>query len=203
METLLPAGAFSSVFSENGSPSLVVAPRARGNSIGQFARIVSDRPVETFLRKLFISKPDTEMLIIVSPFIGSLAGTRFALRDVCGRLSRTNTPIYVLTREPVDDYHREGVAALLEYDNVEVRYNPALHAKLYVSCARDPSNAFALFGSGNLTYSGAGRNIELGMMVFGRGPGRDLINRLSKWGLELRTLSGTTVAKPRKLARRQ
>jgi len=69
-------------------------------------------------------------------------------------------PIYVLTREPVDDYHREGVAVLLRYDNVEVRYNPALHAKLYVCWARETSEAFALFGSGNLTYPGVQGNIE-------------------------------------------
>ena len=171
-------------------------------SVQQFARIVTDRPVEVFLRKLLISKPELQALVIVSPFIGSLAGTRFELRTLCDRLSGTNTPMYVLTREPVDDYHREGVDVLLGYDNIEVRYNSALHAKLYVSWARNPSEAFALFGSGNLTYPGVQRNIELGMMVYGKGPGRDLIDRLYKWGLELRTLSGTRVAKARKPARR-
>jgi len=170
--------------------------------VHRFAQIVTDRPVERFLRKLFISQPDLEALVIVSPFIGSLAGTRFGLRELCERLSRTSTPVYVLTREPVDDYHREAVAILLGYENVEVRYNPALHAKLYVSWTREVAEAFALFGSANLTYPGLERNIELGMMVFGRGPGRDLINRLYKWGLELRTLAGTTVAKHRKIARR-
>lgn len=170
--------------------------------VHRFAQIVTDRPVERFLRKLFIGKPELETLVIVSPFIGSLAGTRFELRKLCERLSRTNTPVYVLTREPVDDYHREGVAVLLQYDNVEVRYNLALHAKLYVSWTREVSDAFALFGSGNLTYPGVEGNIELGMMVFGKGPGRDLVNRLYKWGLELRTLAGTKVAKHRKVARR-
>jgi len=170
--------------------------------VHQFAQIVTDRPVEVFLRRLFISQPDMETLVIVSPFIGSLAGTRFELRQLCERLIRTNTPVYVVTREPVDDYHREGVAVLLRYDNVEVRYNPAIHAKLYVCWASDVVKAFALFGSGNLTYSSMQRNIELGMMVLGKGPGRDLISRLYKWGLELRTLAGTTVAKYRKPARR-
>jgi hypothetical protein len=170
--------------------------------VHQFAQIVTDRPVERFLRKLFISQPDLETLVIVSPFIGSLAGTRFELRQLCERLSRNNTPVYVITREPVEDYHREGVAVLLQYANVEVRYNPALHAKLYVCWAREVAEAFALFGSGNLTYPGVQGNIELGMMVFGNGPGRDLISRLYKWGLELRTLAGTTVAKYRKSARR-
>jgi len=170
--------------------------------VHQFAQIVTDRPVERFLRKLFISQPDLETLVIVSPFIGSLAGTRFELRQLCERLIRTNTPVYVITREPVDDYHREGVAVLLRYDNVEVRYNPAIHAKLYVCWTREVAEAFALFGSGNLTYTSMQRNIELGMMVFGNGPGRDLISRLYSWGLELRTLAGTTVAKYRKPTRR-
>jgi len=170
--------------------------------VHQFAQIVTESPVEVFLRKLFISKPSLEMLVIVSPFIGSLAGTRFELRELCERLSRSNTPVYVLTREPVEDYHCEGVRVLLQYDNVEVRYNPAIHAKLYVCWTRDRAEAFALFGSGNLTYPGVKGNIELGMMVFGKGPGRDLISRLHNWGLELRTLAGTKVAKSRKLVRR-
>jgi hypothetical protein len=170
--------------------------------VQHFARIVTDRPVEVFLRKLFISQPLVETLIIVSPFIGSLTGTRFGLRDLCERYCNTNTPIYVITREPLESYHHEAVGILLQYDNVEVRYNPALHAKLYLCHTRQVTEAFALFGSGNLTYSGVERNIELGMMVFGKGPGRDLIGQLYKWGLALRTLTGTKVVKPRKLARR-
>ena len=171
--------------------------------VQHFAQIVTERPVETFLRKLFIGRPELETLVIVSPFLGDLAGTRFSLQNLCERLSRTNTPLYVITRQPVADYHREGVAVLLQYDNVEVRYNAALHAKLYVCWTREVGEAFALFGSGNLTYSGTQGNIELGMMVFGKGPGRDLVNRLYKWGLDLRTLAGTEVAKYRKLARRK
>ena len=170
--------------------------------VHQFAQIVTDRPVEKFLRKIFISQPDVETLVIVSPFIGSLAGTRFTLRELCERLGRKNTPVYVITREPVDDYHREGVEVLLQYDNVEVRYNPALHAKLYVCWTRETAAAFALFGSGNLTVPGVQGNIELGMMVFAVGPGRDLVDRLYKWGHELRTLVGTKVARYRKTARR-
>jgi len=170
--------------------------------VQQFAQLVTDRPAEVFLRKLFIGKPDLETLVIVSPFIGSLTGTRFGLRELCERLSRTNTPVYVLTREPVEEYHRQGVAVLLQYDNVEVRYNPALHAKLYVCWAREAEETFAMFGSANLTSPGVESNIELGMMIFGKGPGRDLVNRLYKWGLNLRTLTGTTIAKHRRPARR-
>lgn len=170
--------------------------------VHRFAKIVTDRPVEVFLRKLFIGQPQVETLVIVSPWIGSLAETRYGLRALCERMSKTHTPVYVITREPVDDYHREGVDILLQYDNVEVRYNPALHAKLYVCQVREVAQAFAMFGSGNLTYPGVERNIELGMMVFGKGPGRELIERLYKWGLELRTLSGTKVAKYRRVTRR-
>lgn len=170
--------------------------------VHQFAQIVTDRPVEVFLRKLLIGRPQVEALIIVSPFIGSLTGTRFDLRAVCDQLEKTNTPIFVITREPIDAYHREAVETFFQYDNVEVRYNPALHAKLFVCQVQETAQAFALFGSGNLTYSGVEKNIELGMMVFGKGPGRALIDRLFNWGLELRTLSGTKVAKHRKFARR-
>ena len=155
-----------------------------------------------FLRKLMIGRPHVDSLVVVSPFIGRLTGTHFDLGELCDRLVFTNTPVFVITREPVEEYHLEGVAVLCAYDNVEVRYNPALHAKLYVCMAREESQSFAMFGSGNLTSPGVESNIELGMMLLSKGPGRDLVNRLYKWGLDLRTLPGTKVAKHRKVARR-
>ena len=72
-------------------------------------QVVSDHPVERFLRKLLLSSLDVDQLIIVSPFIGSLAGTRYALSDLCTRFERSHTPICVVTREPQEPYHREGV----------------------------------------------------------------------------------------------
>ena len=170
--------------------------------ISAYVQVVTDRPVERFLRKLFLSALDIDQLVIVSPFIGSLAGTRFGLRELCTRLDKRHIPIYVVTREPQEPYHRDGVDTLLSFSQVEVRYNPAIHAKLYVCWCREEAQTFALFGSGNLTEPGLATNIELGMMVFARGPGRDIVYQLHKWGHSLRMLAGTTVAKRRTPMRR-
>ena len=72
----------------------------------------------------------------------------------------------------------------------EIRYNPDIHAKLYVVWSRDEAESFALFGSGNLTKSGLCHNIELGMMIFARGHGRTILRDLYQWGgYSLRTMS--------------
>jgi phosphatidylserine/phosphatidylglycerophosphate/cardiolipin synthase-like enzyme len=97
--------------------------------------------------------------------------------------------MYVITREPKDEYHKEGLAVLQQNKSVEIRYNPDIHAKLYVSWNRIEEESFAMFGSGNLTSSGISYNLELGMMILSRGFGRKLVRELYSWGNNLRTQS--------------
>ena len=162
----------------------------------QYAKILYDKPVEKFLLKLLLSSAKIQSLVIVSPFIGSLSGTRFALENLNKRVIKERIPTYVITREPEDEYHREGVDVLMKCDYTEVRFNPSIHAKLYVCMCASSSDSFALFGSGNLTRASVERNIELGMMVFGIGQGRYVINELYRWGMvRLRTLPGSKLVK--------
>jgi phosphatidylserine/phosphatidylglycerophosphate/cardiolipin synthase-like enzyme len=73
---------------------------------------------------------------------------------------------------------------------VEIRYNPDVHAKLYISWHREENDSFALFGSGNLTSGGVRYNLELGMMILARGHGKKLIRELYDWSANaLRTKS--------------
>jgi len=173
-----------------------------GREEPSYLQLVTEKPVQRFLQKFFLSEADFQTLVVVSPYIGSLAGTRFSIERLNEKIARSRIPTYVITREPEDDYHREGVAELMKSTVTEIRFNHAIHAKLYVCMAKDVSDCFALFGSGNLTLASIEKNIELGVMVYGRGRGRDIINELYQWGIiRLRTLPGSRLIKRAQVAR--
>jgi len=158
--------------------------------IPPYAQVVTERPVERFLQRYLVGGVVAQTMVIVSPFIGDLAGTPFELRAITKKVVADHTRLYVITREPRELYHQAGVAVLQQCPLAEIRYNPDIHAKLYVVWSRDEAESFALFGSGNLTESGLRHNIELGMMIFARGHGRTILRDLYQWGsYTLRTKS--------------
>lgn len=155
-----------------------------------YAQVVTERPVGRFLQHYLLGGVVAQTMVIVSPFIGALAGTPFELRAVTEKAVADRTRLYVITREPRELYHQAGVALLQQCPLAEIRYNPDIHAKLYVVWSRDETESFALFGSGNLTESGLRHNIELGMMIFARGHGRAILRDLYQWSTHtLRTMS--------------
>jgi phosphatidylserine/phosphatidylglycerophosphate/cardiolipin synthase-like enzyme len=153
-----------------------------------YLRILTSRSVERFLQR-YISISGQQVLLIISPFIGNLKSEAYELEDVIKKSQTEKCRIYVITRAPQDGYHKEGLAVLGQGENVEIRYNPDIHAKLYVSWNRLEEESFAMFGSGNLTSSGTSYNLELGMMILSRGYGRKLVRELYRWGDNLRTQS--------------
>ena len=150
--------------------------------IPPYARVITERPVERFLQKYLLGGVSPQTLVIVSPFIGDLEGSHFKLDAVTEKADADGTRLFVITREPRDLYHEKGIEVLRRCPMAEIRYDPDIHAKLYVAWCRDEDESFALFGSGNLTESGLGRNIELGMMIFARGHGRSILRELYNWG---------------------
>jgi hypothetical protein len=150
--------------------------------IPPYAQVITDRPVERFLQHYLLGGTVAQTMVIVSPFIGDLAGTPFELEALTEKTVADGTRLYVITREPKEAYHKAGVEALQDCPLVEIRYNRDIHAKLYLVWSRDEAESFALFGSGNLTESGLRHNIELGMMIFARGHGRAIIRDLYQWG---------------------
>ena len=155
-----------------------------------YAQVVTERPVGRFLQRYLLGGVVAQTMVFVSPFIGDLAGTPFELRAVTEKAVADRTRLYVITREPREPYHRAGVEILQQCPLAEIRYNPDIHAKLYVVWSRDEAESFALFGSGNLTKSGLRHNIELGMMIFARGHGRAILRDLYQWSsFILRTMS--------------
>lgn len=157
-------------------------------------QLVTERPVEQFLLRLFLRDANLRSLCIVSPFISSMAGCRFSLADLRRKVEHERICTYVVTRQPQEEYHVDAMAALLGSPWIEVRYNPFVHAKVYVAMASREADSFGLFGSGNLTTASFQTNIEIAMMLYGDGLGRTLLHELSYWANgQLRTLRESTV----------
>lgn len=154
-----------------------------------YAELVTKKPVKRFLQKFCLSDEQFESLVIVSPWIGTLEGVRFTLAYVINLVGRRQIPTYIITRQPEESWHQQAVDMLLGCNWVELRYNNSLHAKLYV-CRQREGRGFAMLGSGNLSRTSIEKNIEIGMMIYGRGRGRDLLHELFSWGaIRLRTQS--------------
>jgi len=169
----------------------------------EYTEILTSKPVERFLLKFYLSDTNVQSLIIISPFVGTLEGTRVTLDAICKKSLDQGILTYVITRSPEDEYHQRAINTLLGYDPVELRINESLHAKLYICQCQDESQSFALLGSANLTRNSMEKNIEIAMMIYGRGRGREILRELSRWGLErLRTLNETKLLKKIKLQRR-
>jgi len=169
----------------------------------EYAEIITSKPVQRFLLRFYLSDIPIQSLILISPFVGTLEGTRLTLDDVCRKAVEKGIPTYVITRAPAEEYHQQAIDILISYNLVELRFNESLHAKLYVCLCQDESQSFALLGSANLTRNSIEKNIEIAMMIYGRGRGREILRELSRWGLErLRTLNETKLVKKMKLQRR-
>ncbi|MGB9592382.1 MAG: phospholipase D-like domain-containing protein [Candidatus Kryptoniota bacterium] len=170
----------------------------------EYAKIVYTKPVQYFLLKFYLSDIPIQSLIFISPFIGSLDGSQITLDCVCRKVAEKGIFTYVITRAPEEEYHQQAIETLMSYDIVELRYNESLHAKLYICIAQNESESFALLGSANLTWNSIENNIEIAMMIYGRGHGKEILRELSRWGLErLRTLSDTKLVKKIKYQWRQ
>ena len=169
----------------------------------EYAEIVTSKPVHRFLLKFYLSHIPIQSLILISPIVTTLEGTRVTLEAVCRKAVEKGIPTYVITRSPEEEYHHQAVNILVKFEPIELRFNESLHAKLYVCLCKDESQSFALLGSGNLTRNSMEKNIEIAMMIYGRGGGREILRELSRWGLErLRTLNDTKLVKKMKFKRR-
>lgn len=165
--------------------------------------LVTERPVERFLLRLFLREARFRSLCLVSPFIAPMHGRRFSLADVRRKAESERIPTYVITREPVEDYQIQAMQVIQGCPWIEIRYNASLHAKLYVAVAEREADSFALFGSGNLTARSIESNIELAMLVYSWGHGRELLHDLNYWAaVRLRTLHESRLVQPIRALRR-
>jgi hypothetical protein len=175
------------ILGQGQRPSITGTSEAEGPP---FAQILTERTVEHFLRRYLVGSTPPQVMVIVSPFISDLAGEMYELRDVLKRINADHTRTYVVTQPPRETYQHAGMELLKMSPFVEIRYNPDVHAKLYICWHREEEENFALFGSGNLTSGGVRYNLELGMMILARGYGKKLIRELYDWSASaLRTKS--------------
>jgi len=101
-----------------------------------------------FFKKFFIGEVKAKTLIIISPMIIGLFNTRFSLKRLKKKIDNDKILIYVITREPKENFHREAIDLLMSSDFTEIRYNNLLHAKLYICALDEP--IFTMLNSGNL-----------------------------------------------------
>jgi phosphatidylserine/phosphatidylglycerophosphate/cardiolipin synthase-like enzyme len=166
-------------------------------------RLVTEKTVEHFLQRLFLRDVPIRSLCLVSPFINTMADSRYTLADLSAKITRERIPTYVVTRTPVESWQKEAMAILVQNEWVEIRYNNTLHAKVYVTAAVQESESFALFGSGNLTGRSIATNLEVGMIIIAQGQGRPLVDELYYWANNrLRILEESKLHQPIRAKRR-
>ena len=176
--------------------------KRHGSEERRYIELVTDRPVERFLLRLFLRETPLQSLSIVSPFISALSGYRFSLAHLRQKVENEKIPTYVITRQPSADYQQEAIDVLLGSPWIEIRYNASIHAKAYVAMSSREADSFGLLGSGNLTAKSLQSNIEVGMILYSQGVGRSLLRELHYWAhVNLRTLRESLLIqgfKPRK-----
>lgn len=151
--------------------------------------LLTDRMIERFLSRLFLRETKLRCIYIAAPFIASLSNSRFPLVNFRKKIEQERIPTYIICQEPDADYQKEAMQVLTGCPFLELRYNPLLHAKLYMVLSEVEKESFALFGSGNLTSKALEHNIELGMMIYNVGPGKEMLCRLEQWvNTKLRTM---------------
>jgi len=155
---------------------------------------ITYNPVMDFFKKFFIEEVKAKTLIIISPIITGLFNTRFSIERLKKKIDNDKILTYIITREPEEDFHRKAIDILISSDFTEIRYNNSLHAKLYICALDEP--IFAILGSGNLTKNSIEKNIEIGMLIFHREQGKQILHELYHWGsIRLRTLKESKVVK--------
>ena len=155
-----------------------------------YLKVYTKNTVEQFIKRYMLSSVKAQSLVLVSPFISTLEGEAIKLIDILLKAQKDHTQVYVVTRKPEAEYQIEGIRLLNKFSCVEIRYNPEIHAKLYVCWGREVEESFAFFGSGNLTSGGIRYNLELGMMILAKGNGKNILRDLYQWGsFDVRTTS--------------
>lgn len=163
----------------------------------RYVELITERTVERFLHRLFLREAPLRYLSIIAPYISALADQRFSMMELRKKVERERVPMYVVTRKPVMPYQHESISVMLGSPWIELRYNECIHAKVYVAIANRDADSFALFGSGNLTSKSIESNIEIGMMVYNEGPGRDILRDLDYWtSMRVRILKESQLVQP-------
>ena len=147
----------------------------------RFITVVREGGHSLFFER-FMQAVEVTSLVIVSPWIQSLDGEPLSLKDILWSVKRGRVPTTVIMRSPEKEpLNRESVELFEGHPFITLYYNNDLHAKIYV-CRCQPFG-FALLGSANLSGQ-ATRALEVGLLIEGKGAGRDIVGELELLGKE-------------------
>lgn len=148
---------------------------------GKFAEIVYQGGHAVFFER-FLLATDIKSLVIVSPWISTLPDENIGLEDIILIIKKHNVRTTVIMRDPERERLNMRAAKLFRQClNIALYFNNELHAKVYV-CRCAPFG-FALLSSANLSGR-ATRAHEIGVMIEGKGYGREIVEELDLLGRE-------------------
>ena len=141
----------------------------------------------------FISASSITSLVIVSPWIQTLSGEPISLEQIVSFVTKEKIPTTIIMRSvQKEPLNRNAAEIFKKCPLITLYYNNDLHAKIYV-CRCQPFG-FALLGSANLSGR-ATRALEIGLMVEGKGAGKEIIEELDILGKEdIPNMVGTIVS---------
>lgn len=120
-----------------------------------------------FFKRCFLPNVErVDRLVIISPWIAPLDSRGLLFRQVCEKIREQNLRTLVITREPIETWHREALE-LLEKSGAEVYTNENIHAKVLVCKMKDRRKSLAIVGSANLTRAAQFDNVEVGVLIKG------------------------------------
>lgn len=139
-------------------------------------RIATRRVLNLFLGPLATS-PGWRRLYLISPWLSDIEHSANMTSDqFAKRLRDDGATAYVVTRPPVEEWHKQALDRLAKTNRVNVALVPGLHVKLF--CALTSRGSFAMLGSANFTQQ-AQLNREIGLLVTSYGDGERLVRELN------------------------
>jgi hypothetical protein len=122
--------------------------------------------------------PDWKRLHIISPWLSTLDDS-FSLtsESLANRLKKYGTTVYVVTRPPIESWHKDAIGAFAATGRANIAIVPDLHAKLYV--ASTAAGSFALVGSANFTQQSID-NFEIGLLAHSYMEGKQVVSALDR-----------------------
>jgi hypothetical protein len=117
-------------------------------------------------------------LNIISPWL-SLLDASFSLTSdsLAKRLKKDGATLYLVTRPPIDPWHKEAIDTFAATGRANIAVIPDLHAKLFT--ASTAASSFALVGSSNFTQNSS-QNLEIGLLAHSYMEGKQVVAALDR-----------------------
>jgi len=148
----------------------------------KFAKIIYEGGHTVFFERFHLAT-DIKSLVIISPWISILPNENIKLEDIIFTIKKYKIPTTVIMRDPERERLNIEATKLFRqcHHNIDLYFNNELHAKVYV-CKCTPFG-FALIGSANLSGR-ATRAYEIGVLIEGKGYGKEIVEELDILGKE-------------------